>query len=94
MFSRTTIASSISMPMASDRPIRVITLSVKPKSFIALKAAITEIGSVSPVITVERQEFRNTNTMSTVSTPPMSIVRFTSWIESRMKCESSRTTAA
>ena len=32
MFSRTTIASSISMPIASDRPISVITFSVKPNS--------------------------------------------------------------
>ena len=31
MFSRTTIASSISMPIASDRPMSVITFSVKPK---------------------------------------------------------------
>ena len=92
MFSRTTIASSISIPIASDSPISVITLSVKPNSFIAVKAAITEIGSVRPVITVERQEFRNTNTISTVRMPPISIVRFTSWIESRMNCESSRTT--
>ena len=63
MFSRTTIASSISMPMASERPIRVSTFRVKPKTRIAMKAAITEMGRVRPVITVERQEFRNRKTM-------------------------------
>ena len=92
MFSRTTIASSMSMPMARDRPIRVMTFRVKPKSLITVKAAITEMGRVRPVITVERQEFRKTKTMSTVRMPPMIMVRFTSWMESRMKCESSRTT--
>ena len=35
-------------------------------------------------MTVERHEFRNTNTISTVSTPPMIMVVFTSWMESRM----------
>jgi hypothetical protein len=91
MFSRTTIASSISMPMASDRPIRVITLRVKPKRRMTVKAAITEMGRVRPVMTVERQEFRKMKTMSTVRMPPRTMVRFTSWMESRMKFESSRT---
>ena len=89
MFSRTTIASSISMPMASERPIRVSTFSVKPKTRMAMKPAMTEMGSVSPVMTVERHEFRNRKTMKTVSRPPISIVTFTSSIDSRMKVESS-----
>ena len=92
MFSRTTMASSMSMPMARLRPMRVITFRVKPKSRMTVKAAMTEMGRVRPVMTVERQEFRNTNTMRTVRRPPRIMVRFTSWIESRMKFESSRTT--
>ena len=59
MFSRTTIASSISMPIARERPIRVSTLRVKPKARMAMKPATTEIGRVMPVITVERHELRN-----------------------------------
>ena len=51
MFSRTTIASSISMPIASDRPISVSTFNVKPNMRIAMNAAMTEIGSVRPVMT-------------------------------------------
>ena len=35
-------------------------LSVKPHSQTAMKAAITEVGSDSAVISVERHELRNT----------------------------------
>ena len=91
MFSRTTIASSISMPMASDRPISVSTFSVKPNMRMAMNAAMTEIGSVRPVMTVERHELRNRNTMKTVSRPPRTSVTCTSSIDSRMNVESSRT---
>ena len=70
MFSRTTMASSISNPMHSDSAIIVMKLSVKPKACTAMKLAITAIGSVSPVITVLRQECRNRNTMATVSSAP------------------------
>ena len=59
MFSRTTIASSISTPIASDSPSRLMKLSEKPHSQTAMKAAMTEVGSDSAVISVERQEFRN-----------------------------------
>ena len=58
MFSRTTIASSISMPIARERPMRVMTFRVKPKARIAMKPATIEIGRVTPVMTVERQELR------------------------------------
>ena len=59
IFSRTTMASSMSTPMASDSPSRLMKLSVKPHSQTAMKAATTEVGSDSAVISVERQEFRN-----------------------------------
>ena len=58
MFSRTTMASSISTPIASDKPSRVMKLSVKPHAQIAMKAVIAEVGSDRAVISVERQEFR------------------------------------
>ncbi len=59
MFSRTTIASSMSTPMASDRPSRLMKLRVKPHSHTAMKAAMTEVGRLVAVMSVERQEFRN-----------------------------------
>ncbi len=77
MFSRTTIASSISRPMHSDSAISVRKLSVKPNMYTATKVAITEIGSVRPVMMVLRQECRNRNTMKTVSSAPSMIVIFT-----------------
>ena len=58
MFSRTTIASSISRPIASDNAISVSVFSVIPRKYMMMNDEITEMGSVSPVITVERQEFR------------------------------------
>ncbi len=70
MFSRTTIASSIRIPIANDRPSSDIVSSLNPSAHTAMKLASTEIGSATPVITVERHEFRNRNTTSTVSTAP------------------------
>src|ERR671935_225365 len=54
MFSRTTIASSIRMPMASDNPSSDIVSRLNPSAHTAMKLASTEIGSATPVITVER----------------------------------------
>ncbi len=77
MFSRTTMASSMSSPMHSDSAIRVRKFSVKPNMYTAMKVAITEIGSVSPVMMVLRHECRNRNTMKIVSSAPSMIVTFT-----------------
>ena len=46
--------------IASDSPSRLMKLSVKPASHTAMKAAITDVGRLSAVISVERQELRNT----------------------------------
>ncbi len=56
MFSRTTIASSMRTPMDSDSARSVRKLMVKPHAYSAMNVASTEIGSVRPVITVERHE--------------------------------------
>ena len=77
MFSRTTMASSMRMPIASDSPSSDIVFSVKPKSHTGTNAAITETGSASPVMTVERHEFRNRKTTSTVSTAPSTSASWT-----------------
>ena len=58
--------------MASDRPSSDIVFSVKPNAHTAMNDASTETGSARPVMTVERQEFRNRKTTSTVSTAPSS----------------------
>ena len=70
MFSRTTMASSIRMPIASESPSSDIVSSLKPSTHTAMKLASTETGSARPVITVERHEFRKRNTTSTVSSAP------------------------
>ena len=70
MFSRTTIASSMRMPMASDRPSSDIVFSVKPNAHTATNEASTDTGSASPVMTVERHELRNRKTTATVSAAP------------------------
>ena len=77
MFSRTTIASSIRIPIESDNAISVRKLIVKPNAYSAINVASTEIGIVRPVITVERHECRNRNTINTVNPAPSRIVCFT-----------------
>ena len=91
MFSRTTMASSMSMPMAKDRAIRVSTFRVIPMKFITVKEEMTEMGRVRPVMTVERQEFRKQKTIRMVRKPPRTRVSSTSRTESRIMTEASRT---
>ena len=90
MFSRTTIASSISRPTHSDSAISVIMLIVKPNRYMNRKVPISAIGSVRPVMTVERQEFRNRKTISTVSAAPSISVRCTLATDTRIERELSR----
>ena len=91
MFSRTTIASSMSSPMASESAIRVMTFRVIPMKFITMKEEMTEMGRVSPVITVDRQEFRKQKTMKMVRIPPKISVSCTSLTDSWIMMEASRT---
>src|SRR5438067_1466662 len=67
MFSITTIASSIRMPIESDSAISVSTLSVKPMASITMKLEITDTGSAREVMAVAFQSFRKSMTMSTVT---------------------------
>lgn len=92
MFSRTTLASSMRMPTASERAISVIVFRVKPKKSSAAKVPITKTGSGRPIVTVERQECRNRNTIATVRSPPSTSVLRTFDTELRMPLEESRTT--
>ena len=77
MFSRTTIASSISRPTHRLSAISVTMLIEKPNMYMNRKVPISAIGSARPVITVERQELRNRKTMPMVSSAPSSSVRLT-----------------
>ena len=55
----------------------VIMLMVKPNMLMNQNVPINEMGSVKPVITVERHEFKNKNTMRMVSSAPSMRVRRT-----------------
>ena len=93
MFSRTTMASSINRPTHRLIAISVMLLIVKPKMYMNRKVPISAIGSVSPVMTVERQEFRNRKTISTVSSAPSISVRCTLATPTRIGREPSRLTS-
>src|SRR5512145_258003 len=77
--------------MARDRAIMVIILRDMPMSFMMRKEDMTEMGSVSPVITVERQELMNRKTMKMVKIAPRIKVWRTSSSDSRIKTDPSRT---
>jgi hypothetical protein len=91
MFSRTTIASSIRIPIASDSPSSDMVLSVNPNAHTAMNDASTDTGSARPVITVDRHELRNTKTTSTVSRAPSSSASSTLRTESETRLPASRT---
>ena len=55
----------------------VIMLMVKPNMLMNQNVPINEMGSVKPVMTVERHEFKNKNTMRMVSSAPSMRVRRT-----------------
>ena len=93
MFSRTTIASSISRPTHRLSAIIVMPLIVKPSAYMNRKVPISAIGSVRPVMIVERHEFKNRNTISTVSAAPSNSVRLTFATETRIERELSRLTS-
>ena len=93
MFSRTTMASSISRPTHRLNAISVTMFSEKPNRSMKKKVPTSAMGSVRPVMTVERQEFRNRKTMPTVSKAPSTSVRCTLATATRMGRELSRTTS-
>ncbi len=93
MFSRTTMASSISSPTHSESAIIVMPLIVKPNMYMKRKVPMSAIGSVSPVMTVERHELRNRNTISTVSAAPSNSVVCRFATETRIERELSRLTS-
>ncbi len=94
MFSRTTMASSMSRPTHRLIAISVTMLIEKPNMCMNRKVPINAIGSARPVITVERHEFRNRKTMPMVSSAPSISVRCTLRTDTRIGRELSRTASS
>ena len=62
IFSRTTMASSMTMPTIKTRASMVTLLRVKPSAHIMPKVEMTEAGMATALITVERQLRMKANT--------------------------------
>ena len=60
---------------------------VNPMTYITRKVPMSEMGSVRPVMTVERHEARNRNTISTVSSAPSTMLRLTPDTELRIEVD-------
>ncbi len=89
MFSIITVASSTRMPTASASPPSVITLMVCPNQDSARIEHRIDSGIEVATISVERQEPRNSSTVSPVSTAAVSISSTTFSTELRTKEEAS-----
>ncbi len=75
MFSKTTMALSTNMPMASARPAMLKTFKVMSKAFMVAKVAITEIGIAVDTITDERMlRKKKSKTKKVISTPSMPVL--------------------
>ncbi len=72
MFSSTTMASSITMPVARERASIVMLLSVKSSARITVNVPTIEIGIARAAITVTRTLRMKTKTTSDASSPPSS----------------------
>ena len=88
MFSRTTTASSMRMPMTSDSAISDIMLKVKPATYMKKNVAMTDVGSARAVMSVDRQSRMNRKMTSTAMRPPNTMWPRTSRTFSLMKSAS------
>ena len=79
MFSRTTMASSMTMPTISTSASMVTLLSVKLRKNIMAKAAMTEAGMAIPAMIVERHERMKASTTSEARIEPSTRCRLISW---------------
>ena len=70
MFSSTTIASSITMPVASDSASIVMLLSVKPNAFMSVNVPTIDVGIARAAMNVTRRFRMNRNTTIDASRPP------------------------
>ena len=70
MFSSTTIASSMTMPVASDSASIVMLFSVKPAIFMKMNVPMIEVGIASAAMSVTRRLRMKKNTTTLASRPP------------------------
>ncbi len=82
-FSRTTIASSTTMPIASTMPNRVSELIENPNRYMPANVPISETGTASVGISVARRLCRKSHTTRKTSTIASMKVIVTSRIETR-----------
>ena len=82
MFSRTTMASSMTMPTASVSASSVRTLSVKPIAYMRAYVETIDVGIAIAAMSVERRLPRKRSTTSAARKPP------------RTRCSSTASTAA
>ena len=85
MFSSTTIASSITMPVASDKASIVMLLRVKPAIFMKVKVPMIEVGIASAAMNVTRRFRMNRKTTMLASRPPRIRCSLMSSNDRRMK---------
>ncbi len=70
MFSSTTIASSMTMPVASDRASMVMLFSVKPNNFMKVNVPMIDVGMASAAMNVTRRFLMKRKTTRLASRPP------------------------
>jgi len=71
MFSSTTIASSITMPVASESESIVMLFSVNPSAFMTVKVPMIDVGIARAAMKVTRRFLMNRKTTNAASRPPM-----------------------
>jgi hypothetical protein len=87
MFSRTTTASSMSKPIASDKPSNVIMFSVKPSTYIKKNVATTLVGNATALISVDRKSSMKIRMMKIAIAPPYQMAICTSCAFSLMNVD-------
>jgi hypothetical protein len=90
MISRTTMASSITMPTARVRASRVMALSVNPATRMSPKVLTMLVGMATAAIRVERALPKKTKTMSAAQSAPRTRCSLTVAMEFSMNSDWSR----
>jgi hypothetical protein len=91
MFSRTTIASSMTMPTASVSARSVRTFSVKPIAYMRAYVEMTDVGIAMAAMSVDRMLPRKRKTTRAARKPPRRRCSWTVSTAALMNCDWSRT---
>ncbi len=94
MISKTTIASSITIPTASAKASKVMVSSVKPSNHMHANVPTIEVGMAMAAISVLRTLPRNTSTTRAAKMAPRIKCSFTASTLVRITPESSRTSSS